>query len=466
MNKRFAVALGAVGAMTVTALTAFGAGPASATLVHALTIASLLFLVGAGLSVVFGFGHILNLAHTALFMLGAQVAAAFATNPPALIAALVHPAAFAAGLLLGRGVPRQLIRVADPTRQVVGLGGILLWAGIWLTAGKTALRIPAVLPLELTMLAGVHAALLLGAVVALVALPRTTRRSRRSARRGLAGGAALAAVSYVAAAQHVPMGQWIAAQGRGGQFVLSLAAATAVVALVGAALHRLVLRKTGGAQQIVSSLFALMILVEVGIVFFGRNVLLMPRPPRFSGSGPHCPADSIADFWTGCDSFRLLGEQTSTYRLLIVLMAVILLLLLWWGLENSRIGMTVRAGVEDADMARALGVNVDRVVGQVFVLGAAVAGLAGAVAAPFLGAHPDLARQFLVPALIVVIIGGIGSLRGAALAALVLGTFSALADQTVLTVGLSPSLSKAAAVFLLVVVLLIRPEGLDGRKAA
>jgi branched-chain amino acid transport system permease protein len=125
----------------------------------------------------------------------------------------------------------------------------------------------------------------------------------------------------------------------------------------------------------------------------------------------------------------------------------------------------VRAGVQDASMASALGVNVERVVSQIFVLGSAVAGLAGAVAAPFLGAHPDLALQFLVPALIVVIVGGIGSLRGAAVAALVVGTFSALADQTVLTIGLSPSLSKAAAVFLLIVVLLLRPEGLDGRKA-
>jgi branched-chain amino acid transport system permease protein len=466
MRGRFAVALGIVVAMAAAALAAFGAGPGSATLLHALTLASLLFLVGAGLSVVFGLGHILNLAHPALFMLGAQSAAVFATKPSALLAVLVHPAALAAGWLLGRAVPLELPARAGRARRAAGVGAVLLWAAVWLTAGEGALRIPRVLPLELDMLAGVHAALLLGVVVALVAPPSGRRRAGGRAWADPLGGMALAAAAYGAAVQHEPMGRWIAAQGEVLRFVLSLAVATCVVALVGATLHRLVLRKGSGAKQIITSLFSLMILVEVGIVFFGRNVLLMPRPPRFSGAGPHCPAHSLADLFTGCDSFTVLGVQTSTYRLLIIVVALLTLLLLSWGLESSRIGMSVRGGVQDADMARALGVDVERVIGQVFVLGSAVAGLAGAVAAPFLGAHPDLARQFLVPALIVVIVGGIGSLRGAAVAALIVGTFSALADQTVLTVGLSPSLSKAAAVFLLVVVLLIRPQGLDGRKPA
>jgi branched-chain amino acid transport system permease protein len=143
-------------------------------------------------------------------------------------------------------------------------------------------------------------------------------------------------------------------------------------------------------------------------------------------------------------------------------------------LRGSRLGMIIRAGVQDSAMVEALGINVRRVFTIVFALGAGLAGLGGVVAAPFLGVYPGMALEFLLQAFIVVVIGGMGSVPGAALGALIVGLARAYGDQVVLT-GIqlpfmaeaftgSPAIARASTVLIMVIVLLLKPTGLLGKK--
>jgi branched-chain amino acid transport system permease protein len=123
-------------------------------------------------------------------------------------------------------------------------------------------------------------------------------------------------------------------------------------------------------------------------------------------------------------------------------------------LSRTQLGAIVRAGVDNGDMAACLGINVERVFFVVFCLGCALAGLAGAVAAPVLSVTTDMGTAILIPTLVVVVIGGLGSLRGAIAGSLLIGfvqTFGAV---------LAPQAAAVAVYALLAVVLILRPAGL------
>jgi branched-chain amino acid transport system permease protein len=141
-------------------------------------------------------------------------------------------------------------------------------------------------------------------------------------------------------------------------------------------------------------------------------------------------------------------------------------------LKRTRMGMIIRAGVQDKDMVQALGINVRRVFTLVFALGTGLAALGGVAAAPFVSVNPGLGQEFVLLAFIAVVIGGMGSYTGAALGALLVGLARAVGDQVVLSginvpgleAGLSPSIARASTVLLMALVLMIRPAGLFGKK--
>jgi branched-chain amino acid transport system permease protein len=143
-------------------------------------------------------------------------------------------------------------------------------------------------------------------------------------------------------------------------------------------------------------------------------------------------------------------------------------------LERSRLGMIIRAGVQDSEMVEALGIDVRRVFTLVFALGAGLAGLGGVVAAPFLGVYPGMAMEFLLQAVIVIVIGGLGSIPGAAIGALLVGLARAYGDHLVLAgiqlpwiteaITGSPAIARASTVLIMAIVLLIKPTGIFGRK--
>jgi branched-chain amino acid transport system permease protein len=147
------------------------------------------------------------------------------------------------------------------------------------------------------------------------------------------------------------------------------------------------------------------------------------------------------------------------YRLFILGVAVVIGLVLWFFLARTQVGMKIRAGVDDKDMLAATGVNVHRVFAIVFAIGAGLAGLAGVVGGSALSIAPGEDVRYLLASLVVVIVGGMGSVGGAVLGALLIG----LAEQFGL--AYTPTYGVVYTFLIMIVTLAFRPQGFFGRKA-
>ncbi|TKR53304.1 branched-chain amino acid ABC transporter permease [Allopusillimonas ginsengisoli] len=150
------------------------------------------------------------------------------------------------------------------------------------------------------------------------------------------------------------------------------------------------------------------------------------------------------------------GAVLPKYRLFLVVFGATVAGLLWWFLERSRVGAMVRAGVDDAATAAGIGINVPFLFGCIFALGAAIAAMGGIVASPILGIYLGMDIEILIPAFIVTVVGGMGSLRGALVAGLLVGLIDTFgkayfSDYALFLIYL-----------LMVIVLLMRPQGLFG----
>ncbi len=148
------------------------------------------------------------------------------------------------------------------------------------------------------------------------------------------------------------------------------------------------------------------------------------------------------------------------YRLFLIVVAALVAIALWLVVERTTLGAKIRAAVDDREMARATGIPVSRLFTVVFCLGSALAGIGGALAAPVLSVYPGLDTEMLPLALLVVILGGIGSLAGALVGSVLIGIIYTFGQI------LLPDLSYVILFLPMVVVLAVRPEGLLGRQAA
>jgi branched-chain amino acid transport system permease protein len=146
------------------------------------------------------------------------------------------------------------------------------------------------------------------------------------------------------------------------------------------------------------------------------------------------------------------------YRLFVLVMTIIILAALWLFLHGTRYGRIIRAGSRDPEMVSMLGINLKRVFTAVFGLGTAVAGIAGVLAAPLWSVVPSMSESAIMPAFVVVTIGGLGSFGGAVISGLLVGISVAL------TIQFWPAASTAVMYALMIVVLLIRPRGLLGES--
>ena len=222
-------------------------------------------------------------------------------------------------------------------------------------------------------------------------------------------------------------------------FWLALLLAPLGVALIGGVLYLVLLRHMQRADPMKQ------VLVTFGLIFVGIETVDI-----IWGSLPHII--EVPALLSGRSS--VLGQVYPTYRLFIIALGVVAFLLLYLGLERTRVGAIVRAGVDDRTMVAALGIDIGRVFFLVFCLGCLLAGVAGVVAAPVLAIAPGMDMSVLILALIVVVLGGPGSLKGVALGALIIG----IADtygQVVL-----PELARVTIYALMAVILLIKPAGL------
>ena len=159
--------------------------------------------------------------------------------------------------------------------------------------------------------------------------------------------------------------------------------------------------------------------------------------------------------------FTLFDQRFSTYRIFVVAMGFALIIGIGLLLRYSRIGLIIRAGVEDGEMVQALGINVRAVFTLVFTLGSAIATFGGAIAAPFLGASTSLGASSLLQAIAVVVLGGMGSYGGTAIGSLMVGLAIAVAQDAAIGTVFA-ALPSVTPMLLLVLVLLLRPSGLFG----
>lgn len=145
------------------------------------------------------------------------------------------------------------------------------------------------------------------------------------------------------------------------------------------------------------------------------------------------------------------------YRLFLILVTAVLLVGLWLFIEKTPYGLVIRAGARDPEIVRVLGIDIARVWLVVFGIGAGIAGLAGLLAAPLQGVFPEMGTPVLMVAFVVTVVGGMGSLTGAVVAGLLVGIAESF------TAILAPQFSQITMYVLMVLVLLLRPQGLFGR---
>jgi len=224
--------------------------------------------------------------------------------------------------------------------------------------------------------------------------------------------------------------------------------AALITGAVGLLVHQALLRWNQGQdlRQALITIAVATILADQMIVHFGATPSSLTPPPELASS-------------VGLGLYHL---EYPVFRLFIIGAALLVALVLWLVIRFTRFGMIVRAGVDDRAMTSALGINVPLVFGGAFFIGAALAGLGGVMGGTILSLAPGQDDQFLLSSLVVVIVGGLGSLRGAAVGALLLGLIEQLSAVYLPQQFTNDSI--LLTFILLVVVLAVRPQGLFGRR--
>jgi branched-chain amino acid transport system permease protein len=226
-----------------------------------------------------------------------------------------------------------------------------------------------------------------------------------------------------------------------GNFIIAVVVATLFVGLVGVVMERGIIRffyKRPGEDQLLVTFGLGIVFVEAVRYFFGSLSRSVPPPPGLVG-------------------ITNLGFMIyPTYRLGLLGIVAVALLLLYVVLYRTRIGMIVRAGIEDSTMVDALGINADRIFMLVFGIGAAAAGFAGIVNAPVVSIAPNVGESILVQTFVVVVIGGVGSFPGAVIGGLIAGEIISITSM------FNPGYSYVVLFVAMTLVLALRPYGLLG----
>ncbi|MAY30332.1 MAG: ABC transporter ATP-binding protein [Aurantimonas sp.] len=238
-----------------------------------------------------------------------------------------------------------------------------------------------------------------------------------------------------------------------GWWLLAFPVAFIIVGLIGVLMQIFVFRRMEGEdlRQTLVTIGISIVLADLMLWSFGGDFYNITPPQWLSG-----PLDTF--FTTGYDRRgELIFLRYPSVRIVIFLAAVVVGLAMWLMLNRTRIGMLVRAGVDDRDMLSATGVRIQLVFACVFAFGAGLAGVAGVVGGTFQSVAPGEDTRFLLASLVVVIVGGMGSIPGAALGALLIG----MAEQ--FGSVYFPTYAVVLTFLIMVVVLAFRPYGLLGR---
>ena len=215
------------------------------------------------------------------------------------------------------------------------------------------------------------------------------------------------------------------------------------VAGFGIIVERFILRRLVGAELA-------QVLVTLGLSFMIADFCLM----QWGGDPVSVDTPAI-----GRGSTPVLGMTFPNYRLLIILIAVVIAAALWGLMDRTRLGAMIRAAVDDPAMARVVGIRVSQLFTIVFALGAGLAGFAGVIGGPILSVYPGLDQDMLPLALVVVILGGSGSLIGSLVGSYIVGFLYNFGQ------AMFPELAYVVLFLPMLVVLVVRPQGLFGRAA-
>ena len=246
-----------------------------------------------------------------------------------------------------------------------------------------------------------------------------------------------------------------------GSFLIGIAGAVVGMAAVGLMLEVVLLRqlyRRDHLSQVLATFALILIANEAVRMIWGPQPLMLNPPAELAGP------------------LELFGFSYPAYRLLIIGVGLAVAGLLYWLVGHTRAGMWVRAGAANRAMAEALGVNVQRLFTGIFVLGAALCALAGVLLGPLLAVQVGMGESILILAFVVIVIGGIGSIRGALVGSLLVGMVDTLGRALLPTLlrsatspeiagHLGPALASIMIYLLMAAVLFWRPQGLFPARA-
>jgi branched-chain amino acid transport system permease protein len=479
------------------------------TLLRGLSVGSLTFLVASGFSLIFGLLDVLNLAHGTLFMIGAYIGWTVYVRPDTFVDLLTPLFVTFSGFML------RDVWAALSTRGLFAgrMKRILPWAGMAVSAlilfsvlrnypvsiwnpedyaqspvslsflagqGQTILPPPAVFETISPPLA--FAGLLVGGLLLAFSLSLFEAGKQAPASRltwrSFAGFGAFLLTGVLFFVLNDALTNFLTTVSTNWLFLIAVTVAVASGIGLGALMETTLIRPLyiRPIYQLMLTLGLSAIGIEMVRAIWGRPEFTMPRPDLFAGTGEACPATSLADWWQyHCSTMILLDGRIRVYNEIFVpIVGLVVLAGVWMLLQRTRLGMVIRAGVQDREMVEALGINVRRVFTLVFALGVGLAALGGVLAAPSIGLSNMMGESFLLNALIALAIGGLTSYPGAALGSLLVG----LLQQFIIKYGQigipipftdilfkpTPPIVPASTILLMVVILLILPNGLLGKK--
>ncbi|MEO8203901.1 MAG: branched-chain amino acid ABC transporter permease [Betaproteobacteria bacterium] len=238
-----------------------------------------------------------------------------------------------------------------------------------------------------------------------------------------------------------------------GSFWLALPVGIVLSVLIGMLLEWLVIRwlyDRDHLYQVLLTYGLILVFEELRSVIWGDDVRGVNIPEILSASIPLTE-----------------NQAYPVYRLWISAVCLAVAALMYWVIQKTRLGMMIRAGASNREMVQSLGINIQVVYRVVFAAGLTLAALAGMIAAPVSAVFPGMGNQVLIICFVVVVIGGLGSVKGALIASLLIGLVDTFGKVVTLSVGglkLLPELSSMTVYLLMAAILLWRPEGLFGKK--
>lgn len=516
-NRTLIITLGVLIILFLLALRGLEPKDRVLTTLRGFSLGAIIFLVASGFSLIFGLMDVLNLAHGTMFMIGAYIGWTVFVRPDTAVDAVTPILLLLAGFALLPLMDLLIERLKIPIRWA----RLWPWFGLIIAIVIFAYVLPkypvtawdvgsyeisptnfAFVASQGTLVApdpevftGISPAvglggILLGSFIAAATLAGFAHYRKYSrtgstgkTKRGLPRTAIT--ISILAAVTGIiffiindSLSAFLLGLDNTWLFIIAIIVAALSVAGIGALMETLLIQPLYATpiNQLLLTLGVAAIGGEIVRTVWGNPAFTMPRPSIFAGTGEGCPAVNIGDLLEfNCSTISLFGGRIRTYNdIFVIIVGLVILVAVWLLLQRTRLGMIIRAGVQDREMVEALGINVRRVFTLVFALGVSLAALGGVIAAPSMGLSIGMSQSLLISFLAALAIGGLTSYPGAALGSLIV----AMMVQFIIKYGQiginlpfleepfkpTPPLVPAATVLLMVIILLVMPQGLFGRE--